>query len=161
MTVLDNVVTAEQLHQKYSLAQMLFSTPFYRKTEKQMREDAYQCLEKMGISNFAEMKAASLAYGHQRRLEIARCLATQPDVLLLDEPAAGMNPKESLQLVEDIKNVHEKTGVTILLVEHDMKVIMSLCEYIIAMASGNIIAQGLPQKVREDSEVIKAYLGVA
>ena len=113
----------------------------------------------MGIQKYANMISGNLAYGYQRRLEIARCLATDPKFLLLDEPAAGMNPNESLQLVDEIRRIHNERDITILLIEHDMKVIMSLCEYIYAMASGKTIAQGTPKEIQNNETVIKAYLG--
>jgi len=161
LSVLENVIVAEQLHQKYNFAQMLFYSKKYRKTEEAMREDAYRALTMMGIEVYANVPSGSLAYGHQRRLEIARCLATHPKFLLLDEPAAGMNPKESQQLVEDIRKIHQETDVTILLVEHDMKVVMGLCEYIYVMAFGKIISKGTAEQVRNDPAVIEAYLGEA
>lgn len=159
MTVIENVIVAEQLRNKYNFFQMLVGTGKYRKTEKQMRESAYEALEIMGIEKFANMKSGNLAYGYQRRLEIARCLATDPKFLLLDEPAAGMNPNESLQLVDEIRKIHTERDITILLIEHDMKVIMSLCEYIYAMASGKTIAEGTPKEIQNNQDVIKAYLG--
>lgn len=159
MTVLENVMVAEQLRNKYNFFQMITGAPHFRKTEKQMKESAYEALEIMGIQKYANMISGNLAYGYQRRLEIARCLATDPKFLLLDEPAAGMNPNESLQLVDEIRRIHNERDITILLIEHDMKVIMSLCEYIYAMASGKTIAQGTPKEIQNNETVIKAYLG--
>ena len=139
---------------------MLTYLPRYRREEKQFSERAYEALRTMGIDQYAEMQADNLPYGLQRRLEIARCLAIQPKLLLLDEPAAGMNPQESLQLVNDIRGIHkDNPEMTILLIEHDMKVVMNLCEYIYVMASGTIIAEGTPKQIYESEEVISAYLG--
>ncbi len=159
MTVLENIIVAEQLHYKYNFAQMLAATGKYRSTEREMRDRAYQILEIMGIQKYASLISGNLAYGHQRRLEIARCLATSPKFLLLDEPAAGMNPNESLTLVDDIRKINKDMGITILLIEHDMKVVMNLCEYIYAMASGKVISEGDTNKIQNDPEVIRAYLG--
>lgn len=159
LTVLENVVIAEQMRNSYNFVQMALGTPHYRKSESRMREKAQVILQQLNLDRYAESEAGSLPYGYQRRLEIARCLALKPQLLLLDEPAAGMNPNESLQLVEDIRRIHEENGMTILLIEHDMKVIMNLCEYIYAMASGVVIGEGDPQTIRHDPEVIRAYLG--
>ena len=159
-TVLDNVITASQITRRYNLFEMLAYLPRYRREEKEFSESAMEALRIMGIDSYADMQADNIAYGLQRRLEIARCLAIRPRLLLLDEPAAGMNPQESLQLVEDIRGIHKShPDMTILLIEHDMKVVMNLCEYIYVMASGKMIAQGTPQQIYESEEVISAYLG--
>ncbi len=159
-TVLDNVITASQIRRTYGLGQMLLYLPGYRKEEEAFRKNAYEMLRLMKIDKYADQTAGSLPYGLQRRLEIARCLALNPGLLLLDEPAAGMNPQESLELVRDIRMVHEKRPqMTILLIEHDMKVIMSLCSYIYVMASGQKIEEGTPDQIRSSQKVINAYLG--
>ena len=159
-TVLDNVITASQIVRKYNLFEMLTYMPRYRREEKQFAETAMQALKTMGIDQYADMQADNMAYGLQRRLEIARCLAIGPSLLLLDEPAAGMNPQESLQLVDDIRGIHrDHPEMTVLLIEHDMKVVMNLCEYIYVMASGKMIAEGTPRQIYDSEEVISAYLG--
>ena len=159
-TVLDNAITASQITRKYNLFEMLFYMPRYRREEKEFSERAVKALKTMGIDSYADMQADNLPYGLQRRLEIARCLAIEPQLLLLDEPAAGMNPQESLLLVKDIQGIHkDHPEMTILLIEHDMKVVMNLCEYIYVMASGKMIAEGTPQQIYESDEVVSAYLG--
>ena len=159
-TVMDNVVTASQITRKYNLFEMLVYLPRYRREEEEFRKRAMESLKTMSIEQYADMQADNLPYGLQRRLEIARCLAIGPELLLLDEPAAGMNPQESMQLVEDIRSIHkERPDMTILLIEHDMKVVMNLCEYIYVMASGKMIAEGTPEQIYEHDEVVSAYLG--
>ena len=159
-TVMDNAVTASQITRKYNLFEMLMYLPRYRREEKEFRIRAQEALETMGIEQYAGLQADNLPYGLQRRLEIARCLAICPELLLLDEPAAGMNPQESMQLVEDIRSIHKNhPDMTILLIEHDMKVVMNLCEYIYVMASGKMIAEGAPKQIYEHDEVVSAYLG--
>lgn len=159
-TVLGNVITARQLKHHYNLLQMLLSTPSYRRKEQLIREESMEFLRKMHIEDFAEHEAGSLSYGQQRRLEISRCLAIEPKLLLLDEPAAGMNPNESRQLVEDIRAIHkEDPDMTILLIEHDMKVVMSFCEHIFVMAQGRLIEEGDPETITSSEKVISAYMG--
>lgn len=161
-TVLSNVVTACQIRKKYTIAEMIVYSPRYNRQENGFKQEALQYLKAMKIDQYAEDYADSLPYGLQRRLEIARCLALRPKVLLLDEPAAGMNPQESMQLVEDIREIHDTyPDMTILLIEHDMKVVMSLCEYIYVMASGKKIAEGTSEEICASEEVISAYLGGA
>ena len=159
-TVLDNVITASQISRKYNMFEMIFYLPRYRREEKEFKEKAQKAMKTMKIDQYADMQADNLAYGLQRRLEIARCLAINPSLLLLDEPAAGMNPQESMQLVDDIRGIHrDHPEMTILLIEHDMKVVMNLCEYIYVMASGKMIAEGTPRQIYESEEVVSAYLG--
>lgn len=159
-TVLENVITASQITRKYNLLEMLACTPRYRREEKTFAALAGETLKVMGIGQYADFQADNLSYGMQRRLEIARCLAIQPKLLLLDEPAAGMNPHESLKLVDDIRVIRRThPEMTILLIEHDMKVVMNLCEYIYVMAAGKVIAEGTPRQIYDSEEVISAYLG--
>lgn len=161
MTVLENVIIGAQIEKPYSTAMGILQLPKFHKEEKRIREKAMHELEIMGIAQYADAQASSLPYGLQRRLEIARILAANPKLLLLDEPAAGMNPQESMELVSMIRKIQKEFDLTILLIEHDMKVIMNLCQYIYVMATGEVIAQGLPEEIRSNPQVIAAYLGRA
>jgi branched-chain amino acid transport system ATP-binding protein len=160
LSVLENVLAAAQMHMQVSWWEALASMPRFLRKEQDVRARAWSLLELLDLAAYADQSAASLTYGHQRRLEIARALATQPAMLLLDEPAAGMNPTESDALHELILELRTSFNLTILLVEHDMRLIMNLCERIVVLNYGEIISQGKPEEVRADPQVIAAYLGV-
>jgi branched-chain amino acid transport system ATP-binding protein len=159
LSVLENVMAAGQLRTQFSFGELLLSTPGFRHKEAQVRSRAVELLDLLDLSEFASLRAESLSYAHQRRLEIARALATEPQLLLLDEPAAGMNPAESNSLHQLILDLRARFHLTILLVEHDMRLVMNLCERIIVLNYGKIIAEGKPETVRSDPQVIAAYLG--
>lgn len=159
MTVLDNVKTGLHNGYRYSTASGILRLPSFFKTERQMNEHAYDILKVFNLDQEANLLAANLPYGKQRKLEIARALATNPKLLLLDEPAAGMNPSETEELMETITLVRKKYNVTILLIEHDMKLVAGICEKIYVLNFGMELANGLPSDVLNNPEVIKAYLG--
>jgi branched-chain amino acid transport system ATP-binding protein len=159
LSVLENIMAAAQLRTRFSLGELLLSAPGFRHKELQVTARAYELLDLLGLTEHANRTAASLPYAHQRRLEIARALATEPQLLLLDEPAAGMNPAESDSLHLLILDLRLRFNLTILLVEHDMRLVMNLCERIIVLNYGKIIAEGKPEAVRSDPQVIAAYLG--
>ncbi len=159
LSVLDNVVSALNLHSKSGFFGALWRGKAFRAEEEENREEARKLLEIFGLADAAHAPCRSLPYGDQRRLEIVRALATKPRLLLLDEPAAGMNPTEKVELMRLIRFIRERFGLAVLLVEHDMKVVMGICERIAVLEHGCKIAEGTPSDIRRDSRVIAAYLG--
>lgn len=159
MTVLDNVKVALHNHYYYSTIEGLLRLPRYFKVEKEMNERAMELLSVFELDKYADQLAANLPYGQQRKLEIARALATEPKLLLLDEPAAGMNPNETQELMDTIRFVRDKYDITILLIEHDMKLVAGICEELTVLNFGQVLAQGKTSDVLNDPQVITAYLG--
>ena len=159
LSVLDNVKVGLHNIYKYSTLTGILRLPKYFKTEKLMNDRAHELLSVFGLDGEADTLASNLPYGKQRKLEIARALATNPKLLLLDEPAAGMNPNETKELMDTIKFVRDKFDMTILLIEHDMKLVSGICEKLTVLNFGQVLAQGDPSDVLNDPEVIKAYLG--
>lgn len=159
LTVLDNVRIAMHKNVKYGLIASLLHLPIYRKEEKKLYEEGIELLKIFKLEDKKDELAKNLPYGEQRHLEIARALATNPSLLLLDEPAAGMNPAETSQLTELIAWIREKYDLTILLIEHDMSLVMKICERIYVLDYGLIIANGTPEEIKSNKRVIKAYLG--
>ena len=159
MSVLDNVKAGLHNHHKYSTVEGIFRLPRYYKIEKEMDEEAMNLLKVFDLDKECDFKASNLPYGKQRKLEIARALATEPKLLLLDEPAAGMNPNETAELMETIRFVRDNFDMTVLLIEHDMKLVSGICEKLTVLNFGQVLREGATSDVLHDPEVIKAYLG--
>lgn len=159
MSVLDNVKVALHNSKNYNLLDAFCHTSRYFRQEKEMDEKAIELLKVFHLDEYKDVKAANLPYGKQRELEIARALATDPKLLLLDEPAAGMNPQETENLMNTIRFVRDHFKISILLIEHDMKLVMGICEKITVLNYGMVLASGTPDEIRRNPAVIKAYLG--
>ena len=159
MTALDNVKVGMHNEIKCSFFESIFRLPGYFKAEKKANEKAMEILEFMGLADIADQKAGSLPYGVQRRLEIARALASNPAIILLDEPAAGMNPSETTELMHQIRRIRDHFQIAIFLIEHDMSLVMNVCEGIVVVNYGKIIAKGTPDEIKNNPAVIEAYLG--
>jgi branched-chain amino acid transport system ATP-binding protein len=159
MSVLENVMVARHLRSRQTMGDALLGTPRHHAEERQARERAMELLKIFHLEHAADEHATSLPYGSQRRLEIARAMATDPTVLLLDEPAAGMNPQESAALMDLIRWLRDECALTVVLVEHNMKVVMGICETVQVIDHGEVIAVGTPEEVQANPEVIEAYLG--
>ena len=159
MTALDNVKVGMHNQIKCSFLSSILRLPSYYKSEKKANEKAMELLSFMGLEDVANVKAGSLPYGVQRRLEIVRALATNPSIILLDEPAAGMNPSETTELMHQIRRIRDTFHIAIFLIEHDMNLVMNVCETIAVVNYGRIIAKGTPEEIRANPAVIEAYLG--
>ncbi|MBC7339993.1 MAG: ABC transporter ATP-binding protein [Firmicutes bacterium] len=159
MTVLEHVKLAHYSRIDYGLVGAFLGTPRRHRQEAEIEERSYELLRMMGVDRFAQKVITELPYGAQRRVEIARALATQPKLLLLDEPTAGMNPEEMIEMVDTIRRIHGVLGMAIFLIEHRMRVVMDLCETIQTLNFGEVIAEGTPDEIRNNPVVIEAYLG--
>jgi len=159
LTALDNVKVAAHLRSRAGLAAAIFRTPGLLANDRALDQAARALLARLNLEHAAASRAGDLPYGLQRRLEIARALATEPRLLLLDEPAAGMNPQEKAELMHLIRAIRQDFHLTVLLIEHDMRVVMGICERIYVLDYGEIIAEGTPEQIRRDPRVIAAYLG--
>jgi ABC-type branched-chain amino acid transport systems, ATPase component len=159
MSVLENVMTACHIHARQNLFDAVVRSPRFERDEREQREFSLELLEIFDLANVRDEGGTSLPYGKQRRLEIVRALATRPKLLLLDEPAAGLNPSEQEDLMNLIQQIRDRFGLTILLVEHNMKVVMGVCERIQVVDYGKSIALGVPEEIRNNPKVIEAYLG--
>ena len=159
LTAIENVEIAYHNFVNYNLAQGLFRTRKFWKEEQKAYEECKKLLEIFDMGEYEQTKAKNLPYGQQRKLEIARALASDPKVLMLDEPAAGMNPNETEELMETIHFIRNKFNITVLLIEHDMKLVMGICERIVVVDYGRTIAEGTPDEIKNNPDVIRAYLG--
>lgn len=159
LSVLDNVRISLDQKENYSTLDAIFRTKKFRNMESELTKKALEYLRMFDLESMANNRADSLSYGNQRKLEIARALACNPKLLLLDEPAAGMNPNETQELMEIIRNIRDNMGISILLIEHDMDLVMGICERLYVLNFGEIIAKGNPLEIQNNPEVIKAYLG--
>jgi len=159
LTVLNNLKVAQYSQANYSLADAFFRTKRYLEKEREVEERAYELLETLGISSYAHQLTKNLSYGDQRRVEMARALALRPRLLLLDEPTAGMSPAEMMATTELIEEIRGKFDLTIFLIEHRMRVVMGICERVLAIDFGAPIGEGTPDEIRNNPKVIKAYLG--
>ena len=159
MTVLDNIKVGLHNSIEQPLIASITRLFGYGASEKKSREEALQLLDFFGMADMADMQAGSLPYGAQRRLEIARALATHPGIILLDEPAAGMNPSETAELMENIRRIRDEFQIAVMLIEHDMNLVMNICEGICVLDHGKIIAKGSPEEIKANPAVIEAYLG--
>ncbi|QNU43719.1 high-affinity branched-chain amino acid ABC transporter ATP-binding protein LivG [Mixta calida] len=161
MTVIENLLVAQHQHLKSGLFSGLLKTPAFRRSEGEALDYAASWLRRVGLLEMANRQAGNLAYGQQRRLEIARCMVTRPEILMLDEPAAGLNPKETHELDALIAELRGEHKVSVLLIEHDMKLVMGISDRIYVVNQGTPLANGTPEEVRNNPDVIRAYLGEA
>lgn len=159
MTVVENILVGMHVHMKQSPLQILLRLPFFKREEADAEDRAVELMHYVGLKNVGNELAKNLPYGAQRRLEIARALAADPLLLLLDEPAAGMNPQETEEITQLFRDIRDEKGITILLIEHDMRVVMNISEHICVMDYGEKIAEGTPAEIRSNTRVIEAYLG--